>query len=63
MSTQEASNQCVSELENGDITPSPFLKGIIAVDLDDVLSNTNEYIAACSFTRSKSHHSFSQGLV
>ncbi|KAF8139983.1 hypothetical protein EV363DRAFT_1311270 [Boletus edulis] len=45
MPPQDAPN-CVSEPENSDSAPSPFFKGIIAVDLDDVLSNTNEHIAA-----------------
>ncbi|KAG8220059.1 hypothetical protein J3R82DRAFT_1076 [Butyriboletus roseoflavus] len=33
-------------MPNCDISSSSFLKGIIAVDLDDVLSGTNEHIAA-----------------
>ncbi|KAF8559366.1 hypothetical protein OG21DRAFT_1453730 [Imleria badia] len=45
MPTQEAPD-CVSGLENGDIAPLPSLERIIAVDLDDVLSSTNEHIAA-----------------
>jgi len=35
--------------DNQGVAPLPPLKGIIAVDLDDVLSSTNEYIARCSY--------------
>lgn len=60
MPTQEAPN-CAPELENGDINHLPSPKRIIAVDLDDVLSSTNEHIAACPFPHFKPHHNFLQG--